>query len=432
MDGCKSVIFDEMKRIFPILIFLISACSHSREVCDTYSAESGSVSDQDGAQSYRSVSSPDFSDSVRVSDVSMPAVEQVKVGSLNPTVNKKNAAVYKTESFTRQDSMNQQVQINSISSQLASLNSSNALQRTQRNLSPQDQTKMDKDVQLLGQLAPESFEYNLYAYILGNYDVSRISFLKKAAQLQPTNEDVIIQYAAYHVSLGEIENAIKYLDQWERSLSSDFSNVIYAKDVMNSVDENGLLVVHGINDSYSVLLQQLKNKLRPDVQIVSLELLQSEQYKKLMKDKGLKFPESELIDKSYLEEFCKLNKEKNPFLSMTIPREYLIGMTSKLFAVGLTFEYSEQADLDNFYRNEFLWNSKLTKDLIKEFEKKEIEINQENQLVSNYLPMLLQMRQVYIQNNELDRKQEIDFVLDKIGHATGKKDLIDKIKLVQQ
>jgi hypothetical protein len=46
--------------------------------------------------------------------------------------------------------------------------------------------------------------------------------------------------------------------------------------------------------------------------------------------------------------------------------------------------------------------------------------------------MLLQMRQVYIQNNELDRKQEIDFVLDKIGHATGKKDLIDKIKLVQQ
>lgn len=362
----------------------------------------------------------------------MPAVEQVKVGSLNPTVNKKNAEVYKTESFTRQDSMNQQVQINSISSQLASLNSSNALQRTQRNLSPQDQTKMDKDVQLLGQLAPESFEYNLYAYISGNYDVSRISFLKKAAQLQPTNEDVIIQYAAYHVSLGEIENAIKYLDQWERSLSSDFSNVIYAKDVLNSVDENGLLVVHGVNDSYGVLLQQLKNKLRPDVQIVSLELLQSEQYKKLMKDKGLKFPESELIDKSYLEEFCKLNKEKNPFLSMTIPREYLIAMTSKLFAIGLTFEYSEQADLDNFYRNEFLWNSKLTKDLIKELEKKEIEINQENQLVSNYLPMLLQMRQVYIQNNELDRKQEIDFVLDKIGHATGKKDLIDKIKLVQQ
>lgn len=431
MDGCKSVIFDEMKRILPILIFLVSACSHSREACDAYSADSGSgsVSDRNKPERYRSVPSPDFSDSVAVPQAQNLAMEEVAVQTIM-VVSEKKSAEFKQESVSISTS-NQQL-ISATYVELANLNSSISAQRTQRNPAEQDQVRMNKDVQLLGQIAPESFEYNLYKYVSGNYDVSRISFLEKAAELQPSNKEVVLQLASYFVCMDDDIGSLNYLDKWSRGLSKDQKDLTYSIDLLNSIDENGILVVHGINDTYSTLLQQLKYKFRTDIQIVSLELLQSQQYRKSLISKGIKLPDSALIDRRYLEALCQLNKEKNPFLSMTIPKEYLTGMSSRLFAVGLTFEYSEQVDFDNFYRNELLWNSKLSKDLLKELQQKENRTSTENELVANYLPMLLQMRQVYVQKNELDRTKEIDFVLDQIGNATGKMDLIEKIKQGQQ
>jgi hypothetical protein len=414
-----------MKRVLPLLILIASACSHSREACDVYSADSGSVSDQNAAQSFRSVSSPDFSDTVTVKEELTPALEQINKVTINSTALKKNAATFQTENETRKVDSKQQLQITTTSNQLASMSATIDLQRTQRNPSEQDQIQMDNDVQLLGQLAPESFEYNLYAYISGNYDVSKVPYLKKAAQLQPTNKDVIVQYVAYYVSLGEMEKAINYLDQWETSFSRDFSDIVYAKDVMNSVDENGILVVHGINDTYSVLFQQLRNKLRPDVQIVSLELLQSEQYRITLTSNGVILPETTLIDRSYLESLCRRNADRSLSLAMTIPREYLGGLSDQLFAVGLTFVYSKYSGFDNFYMNEFLWNTKLSKELVKELDQSDKELK--SQLVTNYLPMLLQLRQVYVQKNDTSQVREIDKVVAKIAKASGKEEAIQKI-----
>jgi|GEM_PF-1139810 len=419
-----------MKRIFPFLIVLISACSHSRQACDAYdvdaSSGSGSSKANGATSSYRSVSAPDFSDTVTLKKESAPAIEQINQTTINAIALKSNAAVYRAENETRKVDAKQQFQTTAIANDLASLSATNAQQRTQRNPSAQDQLKMDKNVRLLEQLAPESFEYNLYAYISGNYDVSRISFLEKAAAMQPSNRDVLIQYSAYYVSMNDEVNASTYLDQWGRSLEKNQKDLIYAKDVLNSVEDHGILVLHGVNDSYSALYQQYKNKFRPDVVIVSLELLQSQQYRKTLVSKGVKLPESELIDPGYLEAFCALNAERIPSLAMTIPREYLNGISNRLYAVGLTFAYSDHSEFDNFYRNEMLWNTKLSKELIKELNHGENESG--GQLISNYLPMLLQLRQVYVQKNETDRIQEIDRVLMEIGKATGKMETIEKIK----
>jgi hypothetical protein len=421
-----------MKRILPILLFIVSACSNSRQLNDVYGTNAGSVSHKNDSPSYRSASSPGFSDTVKVKEEVIPCTEQINDVDVNSFASKRKSEVNKEEVPNKQEAKNQQLQIANMALQLASLNSTIAVQRTQRNPTAQDQLKMNNDVQLLGKLAPASFEYNLYAYVSGNYDASRVAFLQKAAELQPSNKDVVLQYAAYYLSIDDKKGTANYLYQWERSLPKDQKEVIYAKDLLNSVQDNGILIVHGINDSYSALYQQFIKKVRTDVQVISLELLQSEQYKKTLNDKGVKLPNSELIDRSFLEEFCQLNKEKNLFLSMTIPKEYLSGMTSRLFAVGLAFEYSEQTELDNFYRNELLWNHKFSRVLVDELEQEENNNGSENQLVANYLPMLLQMRQVYIQRSELERVKEMDKVLDQIGKSIGKTDIIEKIKQGQQ
>jgi hypothetical protein len=416
-----------MKRFLPILLIVLSACSNSRQACDAYDTGSGLAKSE--SASYRSVSSPNFSDSVSALQPAVQSMEEVAVKSKN-TYKKENT----TDKFTGaavSSSSNQQ-QISTSSYQLEKLNASVSEQRTQRNPSVQDQLKMDEEVDLLDQLAPESFENNLYQYVAGNYDVTRINYLKKAEALNPQDKEVISQLTAHYLCMNDNVMALSYLKNWKKGLPTDQLDVVYATDVLLSVEENGVLIVHGIMDTYSALWQQLHNATRPDVQIISLELLQSQSYRNWLAEKGYSFPQSAIVDKAFLTQFCKMNGKRSISLAMTIPKEYLSGMTFQLFAVGLTFEYSDRTDYDNFYRNELLWNSKLRKDLINELEKSNATYSNKDQLVANYLPMLLQLRQVYVQKNEVNRIKEIDVVLDEIGKSTGKSELIEKIKQGQK
>ena len=46
---------------------------------------------------------------------------------------------------------------------------------------------MDEDVRLLKDEDPNSFNYYLFYYMAGNYNIERESELKKAEKLDPTN-----------------------------------------------------------------------------------------------------------------------------------------------------------------------------------------------------------------------------------------------------
>jgi hypothetical protein len=415
-----------MKRFVPILIILLSACSNSRQACDAYDGGAGSAISE--SVSYRSVPSPNFSDSLKAQPA-VPSMEEVAVKSKNTY--KKEDPTDKLAGAAASSSSNQQ-QISASSYQLDKINTSVSAQRTQRNPTAQDQLKIDEEVALLEQLAPESFEYNLYQYVAGNYDVTRIDYLKKAEAFNPQDKEVISQLTAHYLCMNDNVMALSCLENWKKGLPVDQLDIDYATDVLLSVEENGVLIVHGIMDTYSALWQQLHNKMRPDVQIISLELLQSESYRKWLSERGYSFPQNALVDKAFLTEFCKMNSKHSISLAMTIPKEYLSGMTSRLFAVGLAFEYSDHIDYDNYYRNELLWNSKLTKELINELDLSDAAYASKDQLVANYLPMLLQLRQVYVQKNEVDRIKEMDVALDKIGKATGKSELIEMIKQGQK
>jgi len=80
-------------------------------------------------------------------------------------------------------------------------------QRTQRTPSLAQQQLMDENVQLLAKSAPASFEYHLYSYLSGNYNLSLIEHLKTAEKLNPSNMDVQLQMAAYYIIKDDTKNA---------------------------------------------------------------------------------------------------------------------------------------------------------------------------------------------------------------------------------
>ena len=196
----------------------------------------------------------------------------------------------------------------------------------------------------------------------------------------------------------------------------------YAEDILLSAPKNGTLITHGFDDSYAVWYLQSQKKIRTDVELISLDFMQSEYYRDQLKKKGYSLPNSKNIDVSYFAQFCKLNASRKLSASLTMPKEYFRPVLLNVYLVGLVFEYHTDR-FENFKANEYLWNSRLKKHLINN-----VYDETSKHLSSNYLPMLLQMRKVYGQKGDTDKVKEMDRVVDKIGAQCKKYDQVQKLK----
>lgn len=310
----------------------------------------------------------------------------------------------------------------SMSSGFSMMKVQSSTQRTQRTPSIEQQAKMDETVRYFELFAPESFEYHYYKYVAGNYSTELFEHLTKAYELKPNNTDVHIQLAAYYIITQDTTNSKIFLNKIKDIGRITDDAATYARDLMISVPENGTLITHGFDDMYSCEYLQNVLNFRPDVQLISLDFLQSERYRDILTKKGYKLPDNSIVNIHYLSSFCLLNESKTISLSLTTPKEYFQDIKEKLYVVGLTFEYHSSV-FNNFYSNDYLWNEKLEKTLVYN------SLNEKSkQLSSNYLPMLLKLREVYAHQKETDKVTEIDEALDKVSVQCKKYDQVQKLK----
>jgi hypothetical protein len=299
---------------------------------------------------------------------------------------------------------------------------SSSSQRTQRTPSTSQQAQMDETVNYFKRHSPESFEYHYYSYVAGNYSVELEKHLLEAYRLKPNNTDVHIQLAAHSIILEDTLNTKVFLTKIKEVNRISTDHLSYAKDLLQSVPKKGILITHGFEDTYSCAYLQTIEYFRSDVILISLDLLQSEAYRLVLQKQGCVLPASNLIDVEYLQSFCILNEGKNVSISLTTPKEYFQNMQSKLFVVGLTFEYHPAA-FNNHEKNSALWDTLLNKTVVYQ------SLNEKSkQLSANYLPMLLQLRTSYKAQNDLEKMSEIDGALDKVSVQCKKYEQVQKLK----
>jgi len=295
-------------------------------------------------------------------------------------------------------------------------------QSGQRTPLPEHQMQMDEAVAYFETNAPNSFEYHYFKYTAGNYDVTRVAHLRKAEKMMPGNSDVHTQLAAYHIINRDADSATLFIDKLTESGRLQRNTLHYAEDLLLSVPENGVLITHGFDDTYSTWKKQQTDGVRSDVKLVSLDFLQSDFYRKLLREDGFKLPNSTVINVNYLQEFCRLNNTKPISISMTTPKEYFLPMKTNLYVTGLVFEYHEDV-YNNFERNNALWNSTLKKHLVNN-----ATDEKSKQLSANYLPMLLQIRKVYRQKEEISKVKDVDKAIDKVSLQCKKYEQVQKLK----
>lgn len=322
-----------------------------------------------------------------------------------------------------QNSLEQSVQYTSNSAMFKTTKAQVSQQRTQRTPTESRQQQLDDAVEYFEQTAPQSFEYNYYKYAAGNHNTALESNLKQAESLRPENADVHIQYAAFYMISGDAKKATEYIEKLISSGRLSKSSIDYCEDVLLSTPQNGILITHGFDDTYGSYYAQQGLSLRKDVTIVSLDLLQSAQFRNRLKAKGISLSTSDVIDIAYLNQFCTKNKDKGLAISLTTPKEYFKPILKDLYAVGLVFTYVPVKAPDNFSENESLWYNSLNKKVIQS-----PRDDKAKQLSANYLPMLFQMRKVYHGRGDGVKLKEIDLVLDKIGAQCRKYEQVQGLK----
>ena len=273
-----------------------------------------------------------------------------------------------------------------------------------------EQAEMDAKVKQLEMISPNSWEYPLAYYLAGNYNLDRSPALEKAYQLNPENLEVQKQYVSLKLMNGDtisVQNALSLM-----SVNDVITLEVetYTSDVLTSCTMNSTLITHGFEDTYGALLNQFSYQQRLDVNVVSLDFMQSPQYRKALEGKGYVLPKSTKIDVGYLSQFCSLNADKELFLSVTIPRNYMDPIAKKLFPVGLTFQYTEKPATDLPIRQETLWFEQFNKYGLTEGEER-------SKFAMNYIPMLLYLEQKYEkEGNEvllLQIRESMNYILGK-------------------
>lgn len=295
-------------------------------------------------------------------------------------------------------------------------------QRQQRSPSYQQQVAMDQAVGYFETSAPNSFEFHYFKYVSGNYDIDLIDHLRQAAVLRPENADVHVQMAAYHMIKQNKDSATLFLNKLTTSGRLTANTLHYAEDILISTPKGGTLITHGFDDTYGVWKKQQVDGVRKDVTIVSLDFLQSSHYRTWLTSKGYVLPQSTTINVAYLTSFCQLNEQKKLGISLTTPKEYLTPIQAKLYVTGLVFEY-HQSEFANFNRNDELWNTSLKKYVVNN-----ATDEKSKQLSANYLPMLLQLRKVYQQQENAVKLKEVDAATDKVSVQCKKYEQVQKLK----
>ncbi len=234
-------------------------------------------------------------------------------------------------------------------------------QMNSRMISPQSQKRMEVALEKIEEDEAASFEYNLYNYMLGNYNPANEVYLNQAEAIRPNDQRVVLQKTANECVKGDTVSIKQYLNKLKSNQTLDIETLDYAADVLASSKGNDILVTHGVKDSYGVLYHQLNgNAFKRKPILVSLDLLRSLDYREMLRQKGVLFPPSSEIDTDYFKNFCALNSEKKIAISLTLPIDYLKRISSYAVPYGLVLITGAQKELC-LSDLEKLWTSKLNK-----------------------------------------------------------------------
>ena len=291
---------------------------------------------------------------------------------------------------------------------------------SQKTPTPKQVQKLNYELIKIKNVNENAFEYHLYNYKVGNYNFERIDDLKTAARLQPNHPEVLKSLSAYHYILNDESSLKQHLSKMNaaKHFSSELTD--FANDVLHSLPKNSILLTHGDDDTYPLLIEQYVNSTRKDIQIISLDHLQSEVYRERLKKKGFNMPKSNIINTTYFKEFVSLNKN-NLVIATSVPKSYLQKIQGQIEVEGLGFRVEKLDKVEANNRLVKLYESTIKPSLQSK------NGTRYRKILSNYLPLLFEVRNYWIELGDIEKVKGVESEIIDIARRTDKLEQISKM-----
>lgn len=290
--------------------------------------------------------------------------------------------------------------------------------KNSNDISGEEQKDLDAIVQNMEKYVPQSYEYHFLTYLNGNNNTDLVNHLEKAYELNPSSTEVMVQYTSYYEMTDNDAKKKEFCKSLVNSGVYSAGILEFNKNLLNSVEQNGILITHGENDTYPVWIQQLVKSERTDVKVLYIDLLENKEYReKEMKELGLDISTDIKTNKSgFLKEIASESKTRPVYFATTVAADLLKPMNANLYLTGLAFKYSESS-FDNVELLKKNWNEKMVKEKLNS--DKIASGSLESKMNLNYLPGILLLYDNYSKSGNKEAVKLKELAL-KLGSEGGK------------
>lgn len=287
---------------------------------------------------------------------------------------------------------------------------------------------------------PNSFEYNLARWIsVGLGDMTKISNLQKAAEMQPDNPLLCSDMINWGEISRDIAKRDKYAKLWFTSGETSAGMLNYNYNVMAGLKENAILITTGDNDTYPIWILQAEKGFRKDVTVINTSLIMIKEYRdKLFKELNIAAlsydpsasDESGEKFRNELLHVLAANKTNRPvYLALTASNEcdgkILESNATSLYLTGLAYEYSTTA-IDNtaLLKKNFEQNYAL--DYLDKYFVADISIDFVERVNTNYVVPMVKLYDHYMLAGQTQLAEELKQKVLKIVEGTDEEKEVKK------
>lgn len=262
-----------------------------------------------------------------------------------------------------------------------------------------------------------SFAFHYASYLQKNKSSESFVHLENAFLLRPDEPELWDDMLCKSV----IEKNSQQISLFARKLSESAvysaSELEYNRNVLNSLEQNAILITHGNVDTYPLIILQQVQNFRQDVKIICLDWFNNAAYLKNLADSDPALLGKLSVNQPYesLNELVKRSEGKALYLALTIPADVIGDLSNNLYCTGLSVKYSKTA-LNNIPSLDNNWKQLFSKNYITSGE----TINK------NYVLPLVLLYDYYRDSGQTQQAESVRSLLQTLGSNFGMQAIIQK------
>jgi len=275
-----------------------------------------------------------------------------------------------------------------------------------RKISSSTLSKLQEIIGEIERNVGESYAFHYASYLQQNRSSSSFAHLENAFLLKPEESELWDDMLCKSV----IEKKNPQIEFFARKLSEtsiySAAELEYNQNVLNSVEQNAILVTNGNVDTYPLIILQQTQNFRKDVRIICLDWFNNSTYLRDLANSDSKLFGKLIINQPYesLKSIAKNSNNKSLYLGLTIPGDEIGDLSKDLYCTGLAMKYSNTA-LSNLISLETNWNQFFSKTFLTQSE----PINR------NYILPLVLLNDYYKESGHSEHAAAIQKLLQTIG-----------------